>query len=209
MSHCQVVEIVSGQESVRILFLSAMLDNVEEISSLWESLRGFLGHVDWLALGQRPFQSERLRGHFLALFILALHLVLQTEGEELIHHLLQDFTVLHTPEPGVETISELRPEEFAFLISLPAIEQMLDFVWLKIGYFADNALVLHEAVHHSNQVFLAHAGFDFWVVLLPCFQHLVLLPFHEFVFSVLAEVILVLLFHCWSGDASVGFGLEE
>ena len=122
MSHCQVVEIVGGQKSLWILFLSAMLDDVEEIASLWESLSGFLGNIDWLALGKGPFQSERLCGHLLAIFILALHLVLQTEGEELVHHLLEDIAVLHAPEPGVEAISELWPKELAFLITLPAIE---------------------------------------------------------------------------------------
>ena len=71
MSHCQVVEIVGGQKSLWILFLSAMLDDVEEIASLWESLSGFLGNIDWLALGKGPFQSERLCGHLLAIFILA------------------------------------------------------------------------------------------------------------------------------------------
>jgi hypothetical protein len=52
-----------------------------------------------------------------------LHLVFQTEGKEFVDHLLQDFTILELPEPGVEAVSKLLPGVLALFGYLPFFKE--------------------------------------------------------------------------------------
>ena len=87
-------------------------------------------------------------------------------------------------------------------------EKATYFICLHIWHLSYDALVLHDFVHNLLH-FRKGDAFLLLVVGDEEVLYLVLLPLDEFIFSVLAKAILVLLLPWWYWNPSIGLGLKE
>ena len=82
-------------------------------------------------------------------------------------------------------------------------------VILKIRNLSDDAFVLHQAMHYFLQVFLGDARLHLRIKFYKQLLNLVLFPFNQLIFNILAKVILIKLFHRGSWNTNISLGFEE